>query len=229
MSRRRPSHRAGPAFRRRRRRCGTGRPPRRKGRAAVNDAGLADRITLHQGVMHEMPYPDAYFDFVWCRDVLEQVDDLAGALREVVRVMKPGRRLLVYTTVATDPPDGRGRGHDAATPRQRRWQPRPRGPRAHLRASRASRSSAVRVIGTEWREHAEERTQPVSRALLGSPDCAANATTSSPSTAKTSSSTSRPTSTGRSSSSSGSSNRSSTRWASRHRRSVTARTSTRST
>ena len=33
------------------------------------------------------------FDFVWCRDVVEQVDDLDGALREMVRVMKPGGRI----------------------------------------------------------------------------------------------------------------------------------------
>lgn len=32
----------------------------------------------------------------------EQVDDLDGALREVVRVMKPRSHVLLYTTVTTD-------------------------------------------------------------------------------------------------------------------------------
>jgi ubiquinone/menaquinone biosynthesis C-methylase UbiE len=59
--------------------------------------------------MQEFPYPDAFFDFVWCRDVVGQVDDLRGALREVGRVMKPDARLLIYTTVATRSVDGRGR------------------------------------------------------------------------------------------------------------------------
>src|SRR5947207_333061 len=70
--------------------------------AAVQAAASGDRITLHLGVMHQLPYPDNHFDFVWCRDVLEQVDDLEGALRELVRVAKPGKRVLIYTTFVTD-------------------------------------------------------------------------------------------------------------------------------
>ena len=52
-----------------------------RARAAVSDAGLAERVVLHQGVIDALPYPDANFDFVWCRDVLEQVDGLNGAWR----------------------------------------------------------------------------------------------------------------------------------------------------
>ena len=43
-----------------------------KARVAVRDAGLSGRITLHEGVVHDVPYPDATFDLVWCRDVVEQ-------------------------------------------------------------------------------------------------------------------------------------------------------------
>jgi SAM-dependent methyltransferase len=133
--------------------------------AAVRAAGLTDRITLHHGVMHELPFPDAYFDFVWCRDVVEQVDDLGGALREVVRVMKPGARLLLYTTVATD----------LLTADDERLLRRHLGnvdgnlDRVALEATVAGTGLAtesVQNIGTEWREYAEERTQPVSHALL---------------------------------------------------------------
>jgi ubiquinone/menaquinone biosynthesis C-methylase UbiE len=136
-----------------------------RAQAAVQAAGLADRITLHEGVLHELPYPDAYFDFVWCRDVLEQVDDLAGALREVVRVMTPDARLLVYTTVATD----------LLTPEDADMMRRHLGnvdgnlDRIALELSferSGLLAESVRLIGTEWREYAEERTQPVSRALL---------------------------------------------------------------
>jgi len=73
-----------------------------RARAAVDAAGLTNRITVHHGVMHDLPYHDASFDLVWCRDVLEQVDDLGGALAELARVMNPTARLLVYTTVATE-------------------------------------------------------------------------------------------------------------------------------
>src|SRR5207302_8709944 len=47
-------------------------------------------------------YPDAYFDFVWCRDVLEQVEPLVAAVQQMARVLRPDGRMLVYTTVATD-------------------------------------------------------------------------------------------------------------------------------
>ena len=52
-------------------------------RASANIAAatLVDRITLHHGVIHDLPYDDGYFDLVWCRDVLEQVDALDEALR----------------------------------------------------------------------------------------------------------------------------------------------------
>jgi SAM-dependent methyltransferase len=133
--------------------------------AAVQASGLADRITLYHGVMHELPYPEAYFDFVWCRDVVEQVDDLGGALREVVRVMKPAARLLLYTTVATDLLTA----HDAEVMRRHLGNVDGNLDRAALEIA-FDRSGfaveSVHVIGTEWREYAEERTQPVSRALL---------------------------------------------------------------
>ena len=136
-----------------------------RARIAVEAAGLADRIKLHQGVMHDLPYKDGSFDFVWCRDVLEQVDDLDGALAEVVRVMKPNARLLVYTTVATERLDG----GDAEMMRRHlgnvdgnlhAGQLEAAFQRARLQIERKD------PIGTEWREYMEEQTQPVSRALL---------------------------------------------------------------
>ena len=136
-----------------------------RGRAAVTAAGLDDRITLHCGVVHDLPYDDGQIDLVWCRDVLEQVDDLDGALAELARVTRRGSRLLVYTTFATELLDGAdaellrrhlGNVHENldAGAVEAAFE------RAGLRVERKE------VIGTEWREHAEERTQPVSRALL---------------------------------------------------------------
>ena len=133
--------------------------------AAALAAGLADRITIHRGVMHELPYPESYFDFVWCRDVLEQVDDLGGALVELARVMKPAARLLVYTTVTTDLLTA----GDAEVMRRHLGNVEENLDRATLEAAFARSGFTVEsfdVIGTEWREYAEERTQPVSRALL---------------------------------------------------------------
>jgi SAM-dependent methyltransferase len=186
--------------------------------AAVDAAGLAARITVREGVIHELPYPDAHFDFVWCRDVVEQVDDLSGALRELIRVMKPDARLLVYTTVATDLLIT----EDADMLRRHLGNVHGNLDRAALEQSfddSGLGTESVGIIGTEWREYAEERTQPCHEHSYDSPVCAGDATRSSATTGKTSTNTSRPTCTGRSSSFSGSSNRSCTCFGPRTRRS----------
>ena len=136
-----------------------------RARVAVAEAGLADRIVLHQGVMHDLPYDDAHFDLVWCRDVLEQVDDLDGALAELVRLTKPKAHLVVYTTFATELLDGR----DAEMMRRHLGNVDENLDAGFVEA--AFRRAGLQIdhqemIGTEWREHAEERTQPGSRALL---------------------------------------------------------------
>ena len=136
-----------------------------RARAAVTAASLDDRVTLHRGVMHDLPYPDGTFDFVWCRDVVEQVDDLDGALAELRRVMKPGARLLVYTTFATDLLDGR----DAQMTRRHLGYVDGNLDRAQVESAFEGAGLAIErtdLIGTEWREYAEERTQPASKALL---------------------------------------------------------------
>lgn len=132
---------------------------------AVQSAGLADRITLHQGVMHDVPYPDEHFDFVWCRDVLEQVDALDGALGELVRVMKPRSRLLVYTTVSTELLSAQ----DAAMMGRHLSNVDGNLDRSAIELAFNNAGLTIeemRVVGTEWRELAEERTQPASRSLL---------------------------------------------------------------
>ena len=136
-----------------------------RARIAVEAASLADRIKLHQGVMQDLPYKDGSFDFVWCRDVLEQVDDLDGALAEIVRVMKPNARLLVYTTVATERLDG----GDAEMMRRHLGNVDGNLHAGQLEA--AFQRAPLQIerkdpIGSEWREYMEEQTQPVSRALL---------------------------------------------------------------
>jgi len=44
---------------------------------------------------HHLPFPDASFDRVICKNVLEYVPDVAASLAEVARVLKPGGRVLV--------------------------------------------------------------------------------------------------------------------------------------
>lgn len=134
-------------------------------RAAVKNAHLSDRITVHQGVLHDVPAPDNSIDFVWCRDVLVQVDDLLGGLRGLHRVMAPNARLLAYSAFVSDRLDG---GDLQMMQRHLGWLD-DNVRRPNMEAAFAATGfviDGVEEIGTEWREFAEERTQPTSRALL---------------------------------------------------------------
>ncbi len=70
-------------------------------RAAIAEAGLTERVQAIQAGIEAIPADDAAFDLIWCRDVLNHVD-LQRGLRECARVLKPGGRMLVYQTFATD-------------------------------------------------------------------------------------------------------------------------------
>ena len=55
------------------------------------DRGLA---TVCRGSLNALPFADGAFDGVIGVDVLEHLDDDAGALRELLRVCRPGGRLI---------------------------------------------------------------------------------------------------------------------------------------
>lgn len=134
-------------------------------RAAVQDAQLSDRITIHQGVVHDVPAPDGSIDFVWCRDVLVQVDDLRGGLRGLHRVMSGDARLLAYSSFATDRLDGA----DLAMMRRHLGWLDDNMRRPNMEAAFEGAGfviDRVEEIRTEWREYLEERRQPTSKALL---------------------------------------------------------------
>ena len=54
-----------------------------------------ENITLCLSRVEDMPYKDNYFDIITCTDVLEHVEDFNEALRNIVRVLKPGGLLLI--------------------------------------------------------------------------------------------------------------------------------------
>ncbi len=135
-----------------------------RARAAVRDAGLDDRVTIVEAMVHDLD-DAAPFDLVWCRDVLTQVDDLDGFLAALVHALAPGGHVLTYATFATDRLDG----HDAAM-LDRHLGNVPGGTdRARVEAAfeRVGLQAVTTVeVGSEWAEHAEERTGWVRRDLL---------------------------------------------------------------
>ncbi|MGH9155396.1 MAG: class I SAM-dependent methyltransferase [Acidimicrobiales bacterium] len=116
-------------------------------------------------MVHDLPAPDNSIDFVWCRDVLVQVDDLLGGLEGLHRVMAPDARLLAYSSFVTDRLDG---ADLEMMQRHLGWlDDNVRRPKMEASFEAAGFViEAVEEIGTEWREFAEERTQPPSKALL---------------------------------------------------------------
>jgi demethylmenaquinone methyltransferase/2-methoxy-6-polyprenyl-1,4-benzoquinol methylase len=56
----------------------------------------ADRIAFKQGDMHNLPFPDDSFDWVWSADCVGYpTGDLLSTLKEIVRVVRPGGRVAI--------------------------------------------------------------------------------------------------------------------------------------
>ncbi len=58
---------------------------------------LTPEVDWHEGNAMALPFPDASFDLVLCQEMLQFANDRAAALREVLRVLAPGGRLLIST------------------------------------------------------------------------------------------------------------------------------------
>ena len=60
------------------------------GRGRVEQAGLGDRIELHESQAEALPFADGEFAALTFTYLLRYVDDVPATLRELVRVVKPG-------------------------------------------------------------------------------------------------------------------------------------------
>lgn len=61
----------------------------------LEDAGPL--IELWQGDVQALPFHDARFDAAWCSSVLGYVSDPQAAMRELVRVVRPGGRVVIVS------------------------------------------------------------------------------------------------------------------------------------
>ncbi|MEU5263254.1 class I SAM-dependent methyltransferase [Amycolatopsis sp. NPDC021455] len=62
---------------------------------------LGRPVTLRQGSAHELPFAEASFDTVLCTFGLCAIPDPAAAVAEMVRVLRPGGRLILVDHVAS--------------------------------------------------------------------------------------------------------------------------------
>lgn len=136
-----------------------------RAQAAVDQAGLKDRITIELGAAESLAEKSATFDTVWCRDVFEVLPDLAAALAQMRRVLRLGGHLIAFTNVLHGPANAA----ETASIHEPLGNVVANLVEADLEAAFAATGfgiSVKHVIGTEWREYLEERDQMVSRSLL---------------------------------------------------------------
>jgi ubiquinone/menaquinone biosynthesis C-methylase UbiE len=122
---------------------------------AATEPEIAGRIRIDQGIAEHLPDPDASTDLIWCRDVLEHVEDLGAAFGEFRRVLRPGGHAVIYQMTATD----------WLTPAEaaRMWPPSgvhassmdPQCFEAAIADSGLTVAQSIELHG-EWREYAEE-------------------------------------------------------------------------
>lgn len=124
------------------------------------------QVTVAQGGIEAIPAPDAHFDLIWCRDMLNHVPNLPVAFAECARVLKPGGHMLIYQTFATELLEPQ----EAA----RLYPPLVIVPQnmAHSYVEQALEQAGLQIaitdiIASEWREHWEEDgTRTTSQQLL---------------------------------------------------------------
>src|SRR5436309_10361526 len=61
--------------------------------------GVAERVEIQDGDARRLPFADAAFDVVVSSSALHNIEDAAGrsqALREIVRVLRPGGRVAIF-------------------------------------------------------------------------------------------------------------------------------------
>ena len=64
-------------------------------RELVGTALEAGRLEFRQGDATTIDAPDGTFDWLWCGDVLHHIQDPAVALKEFMRVVRPGGQIVV--------------------------------------------------------------------------------------------------------------------------------------
>lgn len=69
---------------------------------AAAEPEVAARIRMDEGVAGHLGEPGGSIDLIWCRDVLEHVEDLEAVFGEFRRVLRPGGTAVIYQMTATD-------------------------------------------------------------------------------------------------------------------------------
>ena len=69
-------------------------------RALVGTALGVERLEFRTGDATALDFADGSFDWVWCGDVLHHIQDTQGALKQMIRVLRPGGLLVIKESQA---------------------------------------------------------------------------------------------------------------------------------
>ncbi len=72
-------------------------------RKAARNVGHLEDVTLVQGNLYRLPFPDDHFNGVILSEILEHIEDDVAGLREVWRVLKPGGVVAITVPNANYP------------------------------------------------------------------------------------------------------------------------------
>ena len=74
----------------------------REAQRNIAKSSMEPFVQVSRGDLHHLPFPDEYFDLIWCRDVLAHMRDLPLTFRSFARVLKPNGKVLIYAMFATE-------------------------------------------------------------------------------------------------------------------------------
>jgi ubiquinone/menaquinone biosynthesis C-methylase UbiE len=117
-------------------------------REHVTEAGLVEQIDVVEAAIEELPFDDASFDWIWCRDVLVHVEAERG-LAELARALRPGGAVVAYVTLATDRLEPQERDELVSAMSLRTLDA---GVLEDAAAKAGVAPRAVERLGSEWRE-----------------------------------------------------------------------------
>jgi ubiquinone/menaquinone biosynthesis C-methylase UbiE len=66
------------------------------------ERSATQNVSLHLGDVYALPFDDGTFDIVSCRFALHHFETPAGAFAEMVRVCRPGGRIVLCDAIASD-------------------------------------------------------------------------------------------------------------------------------
>lgn len=137
----------------------------REAQENIAKAEMGQSVQVSRGDIHQLPFENAVFDYIWCRDVLAHMRDLPSAFRSCTRVLKPNGKMLIYAMFGTElltDEEAESLWPPLATVRDNMRRP------YFDEALSAAGFTVMEVdeLGSEWREYGEETDSKITSKQL---------------------------------------------------------------